>query len=89
MIGDVKLGRLQRAVMSAVIFEGLRVEVDGKPCTLAVIDDDGQVVEAGPEVAREAWNVAIMSYRQFLIGQGHLRVHTEPPGALGGGQANG
>lgn len=28
----------------------------------------------------EAWNVAIASYKNFLQGMGHLRVHTKAPG---------
>lgn len=80
MIGTPKIGRLRHAVLSGVAHEGLRVTTpDGRPAHLAVIDDDGNVLEAGDEVAREAWAVAIASYRNFLRGRGYLRVHSEPP----------
>ncbi len=80
-IGPITVGTLENAVMSAVIFEGLRVETaDGRPAKLAIIDEAGKVVECGDAVAEEAWNVAIASYKNFLAGNGHLRVQTEPPG---------
>jgi hypothetical protein len=67
------------ADISAVSHAGLRITTaDGRPARLAIIDDDGELVAAGPDVAAAAWNVAIASYRQFLIGRGHLRVHAAP-----------
>jgi len=83
MIGKIKTGSLQHSVISAVVHEGLSVKTPaGKTLRLAVIDEDGNVIEAGEDVAREAWNVAIASYKNFLQGIGHLRVHTEPPGKV-------
>lgn len=80
-IGPITVGTLENAVMSAVISEGLRVQTaDGRPAKLAIIDEAGKVVEYGDAVAEEAWNVAIASYKNFLAGNGHLRVQTEPPG---------
>ena len=64
--------------ISAVSHEGLTVTVDGKPARLAVITEDGQVVAAGPEVAREAESVAVTCYRQMLQGKGWLRVLSKP-----------
>lgn len=80
-IGPITVGTLENAVMSAVIFEGLRVQTtDGRPAKLAIVDEAGNIVECGDAVAEEAWNVAIASYKNFLAGNGHLRVQTEPPG---------
>ncbi len=71
-----------RCEISAVSYEGLTVRTaTGKPATLAVIDEDGKVIDAGPSVLQEAFNVAVESYRNFLKGAGHLRVLTKPPGA--------
>ena len=79
-----KTDTLQAAQISAVIHRGLSVQTrDGRPARLAIIDADGQVIEAGPAVAREAWNVAIASYRNFLIGQGHLLVRSGPVAQVG------
>lgn len=81
MIGEIPTGTLPGATISAVIFEGLTITTpDGKPARLAIIDENGQVIEAGHNVEREAWNVSIASYKNFLQGNGHLRVQTEPPG---------
>jgi hypothetical protein len=54
---------LQHATISAVIHEGLSVESDGKRCRLAIIDEAGNIIEAGDQVAREAFNVSIASYK--------------------------
>lgn len=70
-------GRVSTAI-TAVAHEGLRVEVAGQPATLAIVDQHGNVIEAGPHVAAAAWNASIESYRNFLKGQGYLRVHERP-----------
>ncbi|MBB6591169.1 hypothetical protein ACYT85_14965 [Ralstonia solanacearum] len=69
-----------RCEISAVSYEGLRVRTaNGEPATLAVLDKDGNVIEAGPDVLQKAFNVAIESYRNFLKGAGHLRALSTPP----------
>lgn len=78
MIGTQPTGAIQGVVISKVAHEGLRVTVDGKPARLAVIDDEGRIISAGTMVAREANAVAVNSYRQFLQGEGHLRVLSNP-----------
>lgn len=74
MIGTIETGTLNNAEISAVIHKGLTVEANGKRCRLAIIDEAGNIIEAGDQVAREAFNVAVASYKNFLKGQGHLRV---------------
>ncbi|WP_080409987.1 hypothetical protein [Burkholderia ubonensis] len=65
--------------ISAVSYKGLSVTTaSGEPATLAVVDKDGKVIDAGPEVAHAAWDVAIRSYRNFLMGMGYLRVLSKP-----------
>src|SRR5574337_1378743 len=80
VITTPKIGTLSQAILSGVAHEGLTVTTrDGRQARLAVIDEDGKVIEAGPQVAEAAWNVAIASYRNFLRGRGYLRVRSEPP----------
>jgi len=68
-------GTLQHAVVSGVVHEGITVKTrDGRRARLAVIDDDGHIIESGPAVEREVWQVAVQVYRNFWKGQGHLRV---------------
>lgn len=75
MIGHIKTGTLAGAEMSAVIHQGLRVKTpSGRPARLAIIDELGNIIEAGDQVAREAFMVSIASYKNFLKGIGHLRV---------------
>lgn len=69
----------QFPVISAVAFEGIRVtDSAGNPASLAVVDSLGRVLASGPEVADAAWQASVLAYRNFLIGEGHLRVLKEP-----------
>ena len=78
MIGTQPIGALGSVIISAVSHEGLSVTVDGKPARLAIITDDGRVIAAGDQVAREAEAVAVNNYRSFLQGKGFLRTLGQP-----------
>lgn len=78
MIGSQPEGTIAGVVISAVSHEGLRVMVNGKPARLAIITDDGHVIASGDQVAKETEAVALNCYRNFLKGQGFLRVNSEP-----------
>lgn len=78
MIGTQPTGAIEGVVISAVSHEGLTVTVNGKPAKLAIVTDDGQVIAAGADVAREAEAVAVNCYRGFLKGKGFLRVLSKP-----------
>lgn len=78
MIGNQTTGTIDGVVITAVIHEGLTVTVNGKPARLAIVLDDDTIVAAGPAVAREAEAVAVNSYRNMLVGNGHLRVLSKP-----------
>ncbi|WP_137936080.1 hypothetical protein [Chitinivorax sp. B] len=83
MIGIPKTGQLAAAKISGTCFEGLKVETsDGEPAQLAIVDRNGRVIEVGSSVAREAFNVTLGIYKNTLIGQGHVRVYSEPPVAV-------
>lgn len=78
MIGKQPTGAIKGVVITAVSHEGLRVSVDGRPGRLAIVLDDGTVVSAGDDVAREAEAVAVNCYRNMLQGKGFLRVLSVP-----------
>jgi hypothetical protein len=78
MIGEQPTGSLPGIIVSAVIHEGLRVQINGKPAHLAVVDEHGKVVAIGEQVEDEVEAVAINCYRSFLKGEGHLRVLSKP-----------
>ncbi|MCA8120495.1 hypothetical protein LGN07_17370 [Burkholderia cepacia] len=79
---DTQIAAAIASTISAVSFQGLSIVTpDGNPATLAVVDQNGKIVEAGPAVTRAVWEIAIRSYRNFLIGSGHLRVLTKPASA--------
>ncbi|VWD45353.1 hypothetical protein BLA50215_05700 [Burkholderia lata] len=78
--GDTQIASAISSTISAVSFQGFSIETpDGNPATLAVLDQNGKVVDAGPAVSRAAWEIAIRSYRNFLCAQGFLRVRTVSP----------
>lgn len=79
MIFDAKTDTLPNAIISGVSHEGFTCSTrDGKKLRLALVDDDGKVVDIGQQVAQEAWNVCIQVQHNFWIGQGHLRVLSKP-----------
>jgi len=77
MIGPIETGTLQHSELSAVIHKGLSAKTaDGKTARLAIIDEAGNVIEAGDQVAMEAFLVSIASYKNMLLGKGHMRVYS-------------
>lgn len=64
--------------ISAVSYKGLSVTTGGQPARLAVVDSEGNVIDASEEVAKAAWDAAVRSYRNFLMGTGHLKVLSRP-----------
>jgi len=78
MIGTQPTGAIEGVQISAVSHEGLSVSINGKPGYLAILSEDGKVISAGKDVAREAQAVAINCYRNFLQGKGYLRILSNP-----------
>ncbi len=78
MIGTQPTGAISGVHISKVSHEGLSVMVNGRPGRLAIVTDDGHIIAAGQDVAREAEAVAVNSYREMLKGQGWLRVMSNP-----------
>ncbi|BBL25386.1 hypothetical protein [Comamonas terrigena] len=78
MIGDQQTGAIDGVHIHAVVFEGLTVTVNGVPAQLAIVAADGTIVAAGKDVAREVEAVAVNCHRNFLKGEGHLRVLSNP-----------
>lgn len=78
MIGDQITGNVAGLQITAVSHEGLRATFNGQRVYLAIVSEHGQVLASGAQVAKEAEAVAINSYRNFLKGQGHLRVLSNP-----------
>lgn len=70
---------LAHAQISAVLHEGLTITLpDGRKGKLAIIDDAGNVVEAGDAVAGNTWNCVVDTVSNMLRGMGHLRTFTGP-----------
>ncbi len=78
MIGLKTQGPLAAATVSATVSKGFEVTAEGKKARIALIDEDGNVIEAGPAVAVELWNVCIQVQHNFWVGEGHITVLSEP-----------
>lgn len=72
---------LKHSVVSAMTWERFTVATeDGKPAMIAIIDEDGRVLDSGPQVAQELHDLAVLAYRRYLFGEGYLRVSSTPRG---------
>lgn len=79
MIFDAITDTLPTATISGVSHTGFTCSTrDGKKLRMALVDEEGNVVDAGQHVAQEAWNVCIQVQHNFWIGQGHMRVLSKP-----------
>ncbi len=74
-------GKLEYAVVTARMWDGFTVTTaDGDPAVFAILDEAGRVVESGPYLARHLWEIAVLSYRCYLIREKALKVWSEPSG---------
>lgn len=78
MIGEQPTGQIAGVFIEATAHAGLRVTANGRGARLAIIADDGTILAAGSDVAREVEAVAVNAYRNLLAGQGHLRTLSRP-----------
>lgn len=78
MIGTQPIGTLPGIVICATSHEGLQVFVDGRPASLAIVDECGRVLAIGADVAREAEAVALNNFCNTLMGKGYLRTLCKP-----------
>ena len=63
--------------MQGVAHEGITVHTrDGRRARLAVIDDEGNIIESGREVERVVFKASREVIYNFWKGQGHMRVFT-------------
>lgn len=80
MIGTQPTGRIAGVTVTAKTHGGVRVLVNGKPAHVTILDDSGNVVAAGIDVADEIEAMAVNSYRDFLTDPNRLKVCDSPPG---------
>lgn len=78
MIGEQPTGKVDGLYITAVSHEPPKATFNGRPVRLAIIDDNGEVIAAGPEVAREFEATVINCHRNTLKGKGYLRVRSQP-----------
>ena len=71
---------LQHTQLTGTIHSGITATtLDGKPARLAIIDDDGNILDAGLPVAREVWHLVIGVHLNMLRATGHIVMHSTPP----------
>jgi hypothetical protein len=74
---------LDNSQVAAQAHTGLQITTaDGRLARLAIIDEAGNVLDVGQPVADACWQAAVTSYRNMLIGQGHIRVLSKPAIAI-------
>jgi hypothetical protein len=72
---------LEGATISATVSTGFKATgPDGIPARIAIVDEQGNILAIGNDVAWAAWRVCVEVQENFWEGQGHLVVHTAPPG---------
>lgn len=70
---------LERAALVGTTAHGLSaVTSEGKPARIAIIDDDGNILEAGEPVAAACWHVVSEVQNNIWLQQGHLVVVSNP-----------
>lgn len=82
MIGTLTTGAIPGVHIQSAVHEGLTVTINGRPGTLAILDEAGTIIATGSNVAQEAEAVAINCYKNMLRGQGHLRILSAPIAVL-------
>ena len=66
--------------ISARIFEGFQIRgSDGGELELVAMDKNGNIIDRGASFSRAVFGVCVETHRQFLIGEGHLRILSKPP----------
>lgn len=64
---------LANAVLSANCFGLNAATRDGDIAYLAIVDEQGKVLEAGDHVARASWLLMLIALQNFLEGMGHIK----------------
>jgi hypothetical protein len=62
-----------RIGISCTTVDGLSITVDGKPARLAVVTEEGKIIDSGVEVADAVESASVDAFKNFLAGKGHLR----------------
>ena len=72
---------LSNAIISANASSGfIATDRAGKSLRMALVDDQGNIVEAGDDVRWAAWSICTTALHNLWECQGHLVVHSSPPG---------
>lgn len=72
---------LDGATLSATVSTGFKATgPEGVPARMAIVDEHGNILAIGDDVAWAAWRVCVEVQENFWEGHGHLVVHTAPPG---------
>lgn len=77
-IGDQKTVDIDGLYITAVSHEIPKAMFNCSPVRLSINDDNGQVIAAGPEVAREFEATVINCHPNTLKDKGYLCVHSQP-----------
>lgn len=72
---------LDGVIISATVSSGFNAATTtGKQARMAIIDEQGNILASGNDVAWAAWRVCVEVQENFWEGHGHLVVHSAAPG---------
>lgn len=72
---------MPNAIISANASSGfVATSRDGKPLRMALVDDEGNIVEAGELVRWAAWHICTEALENLWQCKGWLVIHSSPPG---------
>jgi hypothetical protein len=75
-----KIESLDHCIISAVIWQGLTITTKSvELASLAIIDEERNMIEVGANVAMEAWHVSLEWFRWLLKKAFYLREHVRAP----------
>jgi hypothetical protein len=72
--------KIDGASLKATVSTGFTASgPEGQPARMAIVDEQGNILAVGEDVAWAAWRVCVEVQENFWEGQGHLVVHTNAP----------
>jgi hypothetical protein len=72
--------KIDGASLKATVSTGFTASgPEGQPARMAIVDEQGNILAVGDDVAWAAWRVCVEVQENFWEGQGHLVVHTSAP----------
>lgn len=78
-----KTDTLAGAIITGSTWAGLQIRTrTGRPARLAIIDDEGNIIEQGRAVEAEVWHTVLKTHCEYLQSTGVMAIKPEPTGVM-------